>query len=182
LCQTIEQFKKRVGIEIVKLTSEILLLIGTDGVEVLAPFTREIFLLDIVVAGTSFCKEIDALEPRLLSEKVLRMIRRPQNKHDDLAIGIYIDQTRIGWVQQELNQVISRLMDAGKAFFCSIQSAKKINKWMKIDAKIYMEELMPLCGKLGLQSPPKTFLKSSSLNHSLQSYFRVHIYAYIPEQ
>lgn len=35
---------------IVKLTPELLALIGTGGVKAIAPFTREIFLLNIVVA------------------------------------------------------------------------------------------------------------------------------------
>ena len=28
---------------------------------------------------------------------------------------------KVGWVPRELNLVISRLMDAGKAFFCRIE-------------------------------------------------------------
>ena len=124
--------------EIVKLTPELLAFIGTGGVNAVAPFTREIFLLDIVVAGTSFCKEIEAFEPKLLPETKLKMIRHPKNEYDELAIGIYYNNTRIGWVPQDLNEVISRLMDAGKAFFCRIASVKRKNKWVKIDAKIYM--------------------------------------------
>lgn len=123
-----------------KLTPELLTLIGTGGVKAVAPFTREIFLLDIVVAGTSFCNEIERLEPELQPETVLKMIRHPKNEHDELAIGIYHNGTRIGWVPQELNEVISRLMDAGKAFFCRIEKTRKLNNWVKINAKIFMVE------------------------------------------
>ncbi len=125
---------------ITKLTPELLALIGTGGVKALTPFTREIFLLDIVVAGTTFCSEIDSLEPQMVAGTVLKMIRHPHNKHDELAIGIYLNEIRIGWVPRELNEVISRLMDAGKAFFCRIDSAKRKNNWLKINAKIYMVE------------------------------------------
>lgn len=125
---------------ITKLTPEMLAFIGSGGVDAVAPFTREIFLLDIVVAGTSFCKEIDELEPELIPETKLKMIRHPQNEYDELAIGFYFNGTRIGWVPQELNEVISRLMDAGKAFFCRIAETKRKNKWLKIDAKIFMVE------------------------------------------
>ena len=31
----------------------------------ISPFKQEIFLLDIIVAGTTFCKEIRALNPKL---------------------------------------------------------------------------------------------------------------------
>lgn len=125
---------------IAKLTPELLAFIGTGGVKSFAPFTREIFLLDIVVAGTSFCEEIDTLEPELIPETKLKMLRHPKNEYDELAIGIYYNESRIGWVPQEMNEVISRLMDAGKAFFCRITSTKRKNKWLKIDAKIYMVE------------------------------------------
>lgn len=49
-----------------------------------------------------------------------------------LAIGIYHNGICIGWVPQEINEMISRLMDAGKAFFCRITSAKRKNKWLKV--------------------------------------------------
>ena len=126
--------------EIVKLTPELLALIGSGGVDALAPFSREIYLLDIVVAGTTFCIEMDKLEPELLPETVLKMIRQPQNKHDELAIGIYFNSTRVGWVPMEHNEVISRLMDAGKAFFCRIESTKRKGNWVKVNVKIFMVE------------------------------------------
>lgn len=125
---------------IVKLSPELLALIGTGGVDAIAPFTREIYLLDIVVAGTTFCKQIDELEPQLQPEIVLKMIRHPKNEHDELAIGIYLDTARVGWVPMEHNEVISRLMDAGKAFFCRIQSAHRKGTWLQIKAKIFMVE------------------------------------------
>ena len=126
--------------EIIKLTPELLALIGTGGVDALAPFSREIYLLDIVVAGTSFCSNANELEPLLLPDTVLKMIRQPENEHDKLAIGIYLNNQRIGWVPMEHNVVISRLMDAGKAFFCRVEYTQLKANWLKIKAKIYMVE------------------------------------------
>ena len=125
---------------IVKLTPELLALIGSGGVDALAPFSREIYLLDIVVAGTTFCTEMDTIEPQLLPDTVLKMIRQPQNEHDELAIGIYFNSTRVGWVPMEHNEVISRLMDAGKAFFCRVEHTSKKGNWVKVKAKIFMVE------------------------------------------
>jgi len=125
---------------IVKLTPELLALIGSGGVDALAPFSREIYLLDIVVAGTTFCTEMDTIEPQLLPDTVLKMIRQPQNEHDKLAIGIYFNSTRVGWVPMEHNEVISRLMDAGKAFFCRVEHTSKKGSWVKVKAKIFMVE------------------------------------------
>lgn len=126
--------------EIIKVTPELLALIASGNAQTITPFTREIFLLDIVVAGTSFCKNIDDVTPSLTKGLVLRMQRDPANQYDENAIGIYYSDTRIGWVPAELNLIIARLMDAGKAFVCRIEDWKYVNQWVKINAKIYMVE------------------------------------------
>lgn len=126
--------------EIIKLSPEIAKIIATSGIAGLSTFSREIFLLDIVVAGTTFCKEIQEIERYLEPEMNLRMVRDPKNIYDKMAIAILYEKTRIGWVPKELNLIISRLMDAGKAFFCRIEKVERINKWIKINAKIIMVE------------------------------------------
>ena len=126
--------------QIIPLSPELLQLISQSGTNGIVPFSREIFLLDIVVSGTSFCKHIDEIEPQLEKDIVLKMYRDPKNEHDEHAIGIYFNDTRIGWVPQELNLIISRLMDAGKAFFCRVQKAERKGEWLRVKAKIYMVE------------------------------------------
>ncbi|MFA9392078.1 MAG: HIRAN domain-containing protein [Prolixibacteraceae bacterium] len=106
----------------------------------ITPFKQEIFLLEIVVAGTTHCKEIDSIELAIVPEKVLTMKREPTNEYDKFAIAIYCDQMRIGFVPSEMNMVCSRLMDAGKLFFCRVVSKEWKNKWLKIKANIYMLE------------------------------------------
>jgi hypothetical protein len=126
--------------DIIKLTPELLALLGTGTSVSLQPFSREIFLLDIVVAGTTYCPEIYDIEPKLLPNTILKMVRDPKNKYDAQAIGLYYGEIRIGWVPRELNLIISRLMDAGKAFFCRVVSVNDVNTWVKINAKLYMVE------------------------------------------
>ncbi len=126
---------------IVKLSPELLELISkSSGGNAIMPFTREIFLLDIVVAGTTYCKEIDEIESFLVAETVLKMQRDVKNEYDKNAIALYYNDIRIGWIPRELNLIISRLMDAGKAFFCRVNNAERKNKWLKVEAKIYMVE------------------------------------------
>lgn len=104
------------------------------------PFTQEIFLLEIVVAGTSHCKDLETIEDKIVPEKVLPMKREPNNKFDEFAIAVYCENIRIGFVPAEMNLVCSRLMDAGKLFFCRVVSSNRKNKWLKINANIYMVE------------------------------------------
>lgn len=125
---------------IVKLSPELLSIIGHGTEMSLQPFSREIFLLEITVAGTSYRDEIYDVEPLLKEGTVLRMIRQPDNEYDELAIAIYYEDTQIGWVPRRMNEVISRLMDAGKAFFCRVVSVKDIDAWVKVKGRIYMVE------------------------------------------
>ena len=106
----------------------------------IAPFTHEIFLLEIDIAGTTYCDDIEMVEHQIIAEKVLTMKREPANKFDEFAIAIYCENIRIGYVPAEMNLVCSRLMDAGKLFFCRVVSKKWINKWLMITANIYMVE------------------------------------------
>lgn len=78
--------------------------------------------MEIVVAGTSYCKEVETIEQNLVPEKVLSMKREPDNEYDEFAIAIYCDNIRIGFVPSELNMICSRLMDVGKLFFCRGES------------------------------------------------------------
>ena len=126
---------------IVKISPELLEMMGSKLPNSLQPFSREIFLLDIVVAGTTHCERIDEVYPHLEKDLVLRMQRQPENKHDANAIAIFYEKIRIGYVPRELNLIISRLMDAGKAFFCRIEYVELVDDyWVKISAKIYMVE------------------------------------------
>ena len=127
--------------QIAKISPEMLELMGSRLPNSLQPFSREIFLLDIVVAGTTHCKRIYKVYPELEKGQILRMQRHPKNRYDKNAIALYYDKVRIGWVPRELNLIISRLMDAGKAFFCRIEDVELVDDyWVKITAKIYMVE------------------------------------------
>jgi hypothetical protein len=116
-----------------------LALLSTDNV-LPKPFTQEIFLLEIVIAGTSHCKDIDKVESQIMPEKVLTMKREPQNEFDESAIAIYCESIKVGYVPAEMNLVCSRLMDAGKLFFCRVVDKKWQHNWLRINANIYMVE------------------------------------------
>ena len=126
--------------EIIPLSEELLALLGSGEINALGLPKHEIFLLDIVVAGTTFCPVVPALRAELLPETMLRMVRCPDNEHDRYAIAIYYKENRIGYVPRELNLVISRLMGAGKEFYARVVEVKQLNEWTRIAAKIFMVE------------------------------------------
>jgi hypothetical protein len=106
----------------------------------LLAFTQEIFLLEIDIAGTNHCKEIETVENQIVPEKMLNMKREPDNKFDEYAIAIYCEHVRVGYVPAKLNLVCSRLMDAGKLFFCRVVEKEWEMKWLRITANVYMVE------------------------------------------
>ena len=108
---------------IIPVTPGLLSLLSQSDASI-TPFRQEIFLLEIVIAGTTHCKEIATIEDKIIPEKVLVMKREPDNAYDEFAIAIYCDNLRIGFVPAEMNLVCSRLMDAGKLFFCRVVSSK----------------------------------------------------------
>lgn len=126
---------------IVKISPELLAMFAEQGGGGLVPFTREIFLLDISVAGTGYCEQIEDVYPKLEINTILQLRRDPDNPHDEFAIGILYEGIRIGWIPRKLNTVISRLMDAGKAFFCRVSSLhEEDDHWKNIECKVYMVE------------------------------------------
>ena len=123
---------------IVKLNPELLsLLVGGAGAG-LQPFAREIFVLNVFVAGTTYCENIDEVMDQVTPGVSLKLRRDPDNEVDEFAIGIYIGTTRIGWVPMKDNLVIARLMDAGKLFSCKVVRVEPHEKWPKINVSIYM--------------------------------------------
>ena len=105
------------------------------------PFTREIFLIATHVAGTSHVpvKEVGAA----LSEDDMLIFRRePDNEHDKLAIIIHdTDGHKLGYVPRDKNEILARLMDAGKLVFGKLVSKNWHGDWLKLGVKVFMREI-----------------------------------------
>lgn len=111
------------------------------GLSIPKPFSRDIFLFDSHVAGTSYIEGIEELETYLNIDDKLDFFREPDNPYDPQAIVIKnTDSVKIGYVPKADNLIFSRLMDAGKLLFGRISHKEMIGKWLKIDIKIYLHE------------------------------------------
>ena len=105
------------------------------------PFSRDIFLFDTIVAGTSHVEGIEELEPFLHEGDRLQFFREPDNPHDSAAIVIRtMEGVKIGYVPRADNIVFSRLMDAGKILFGVITSKTMRGTWLNMKIKIYLHE------------------------------------------
>ncbi|MBP6964639.1 MAG: HIRAN domain-containing protein [Armatimonadetes bacterium] len=111
---------------------------GEDGLAL--PFVQEIFLMECHVAGTSYL-DLEEVEESLSPTDLLLFKREPDNPYDELAILIF-DQTgnKLGYVPRAKNEVIARLMDAGKLLFGKLESKNWFDEWLKMDIRVYMRD------------------------------------------
>jgi len=115
---------------------------GKDGLPL--PFVKEVFLMDCHVAGTTHL-DLGQVEPGLILDGPLILKREPDNKYDQLAIQIFDEHgNRIGYVPQAKNEVIARLMDAGKLIFGKLIQKSwdgANNSWLRLQIKVYMRDM-----------------------------------------
>lgn len=114
---------------------------GNGALTIPEPFSRDIFLFDTFVAGTSYIEGMNELEPYLNIGDKLDFFREPDNPYDDKAIVIKTsDGVKIGYVPRIDNAVFSRLMDAGKLLFGKITQKEIVKKYVNIRINIYLHE------------------------------------------
>ena len=100
---------------------------------------KEILVLECLVAGTSF-RKLEAVEPELKSEVKLSCKREAGNEHDEFAIGLWFNNTKVGYIPRDKNEVVARLMDAGKTFFSVLQAKEWEGNWLRLDIKVYLKD------------------------------------------
>ncbi len=116
--------------------------ISNGASEIAMPFAREILLLECRVAGTSFRPEIADIEPDMEIGAKFRLQREPQNKFDESAIAIYDvrHNNHLGYVPQTKNEVLARLLDAGKQLSAKLIAKQWNDSWLKLDIEIFLHD------------------------------------------
>ena len=105
------------------------------------PFVQEVELLDCNIAGTTFLNLKD-IEPKLKKHQLLVLKREPKNNYDNKAILILTeDGQKLGYVPQEKNEILSRLMDAGKLLFGRLDEKNWVDRWLRLDIQVYLRDL-----------------------------------------
>ena len=105
------------------------------------PFGRDIFLLEIKVAGTHYIENMNDIEPSLHVGSRLDFFREPTNPHDSYAIVIQSPAgDKIGYISRRDNLVFARLMDGGKFLFGELKSKEWKGRWLKIKVDVYLRD------------------------------------------
>ena len=69
-------------------------LVGDQGSDLVLPkpYSRDIYLFDTYVAGTTFAPNMRELEPGLPVGARLSFVREPDNPYDEQAIRIFLNE------------------------------------------------------------------------------------------
>jgi hypothetical protein len=105
------------------------------------PFGQQIFLVEAHIAGTTHIGDIDDIEPRLVDGLKLKFSREKGNEYDPNAIKVEDDNgQKLGYIPRDKNEILSRLMDAGKLIYGTVYKKERLGKWLKITIKIYLSD------------------------------------------
>lgn len=105
--------------------------------EVIKPLTKEIYLFDSYIAGTTHLEDQSVLDT--VEEGDSLKLMREDNKFDAKAILIFTQENKkLGYVPEQDNLIFSRLMDAGKLLSAKIDSIELRGTFHRIRISIYL--------------------------------------------
>lgn len=123
---------------------ELAMLMGKpgEGPTLPVPFARSICLCeDMLVAGTSHIGGIDDIVACLEEGARLRFRRAMDNLHDTWAVEVYdLQDRRMGFLPASSNEMIARMMDAGKCVYGTFAYASKRGAWNRIHMEVYLDD------------------------------------------
>lgn len=114
---------------------------GSNGLDDIKPFQKDIYLFSTHIAGTSHVDNILELEPTIIENLKVNFFREPNNKYDSKAIVIK-DQNnnKLGYVPKDKNEIISRLMDSGKMIFGKVTRKELKGKYLDIKIDVFFKD------------------------------------------
>jgi hypothetical protein len=122
-------------------TNIVAILKETGKIDISRPFGQKIYLIDTWIAGTTHVLKIKEIEPVLEIGMRLNFFREIDNKHDPLAIVVKDNLgNKLGYVPRAKNEILARLMDAGKLLYGEIHSKEFVGSWLKITMKIWLND------------------------------------------
>lgn len=106
-----------------------------DMTQVLKPLTKEIYLFDTYIAGTSHIDDQSIFKTLKFGDTLI--LRREDNKFDDKAILVLTEQkTKLGYIPEKDNLIFARLMDAGKMLTARVQNIQEYIGFTQINIRI----------------------------------------------
>lgn len=123
---------------LIKVNSGLLAALNSGAISI-DVMPKEILVLESIVAGTSF-RKLGKVEKQLQSQVKLTLKREADNEYDEFAIALYFEKEKIGFIPKTKNEVIARLMDAGKQFYALLEAKEWEGNWLRLDIKVYLKD------------------------------------------
>lgn len=128
---------------IIKINNEniVNILNNTNGLDIGRPFSKDILLIEVHIAGTSHIDNMYKLEVNLNEGTEVKFFREPSNKYDEKAIVVKDNEgNKLGYIPKDKNEILSRLMDAGKLIYGKVKNKEKVGEWVKIEMEVYLKD------------------------------------------
>ena len=105
------------------------------------PFGQEVFLKECHVAGTLHVDDVLYKTKSIGVGASLVLRREPMNGYDKMAIRVETPAgERIGWVPKRHNDVLARLMDAGKLLVAKVVRKELEDHWLNMRIEIFLKD------------------------------------------
>ncbi|MDR3258829.1 MAG: HIRAN domain-containing protein [Fusobacteriaceae bacterium] len=123
------------------MTNIISIINSKNSIDLTKPFSQEIFLLSVYIAGTTHIKNLTDLEKNITKGNKINFYREPENIFDPRAIVVKDgDGNKLGYIPKDKNDILARLMDAGKLLYGIVKEKNKVGKWTKIQVEIFLSD------------------------------------------
>ena len=107
-----------------------------------APFSQAVLLAEHArIAGMSHHGEAVDLDAQLEVGTRLELRRDPTSTLDPWTIRILAPGGRqVGFMPADINEVLARLMDAGKRLYAVVDETDETDTWLKIYVKVFLDD------------------------------------------
>lgn len=92
-------------------------------------FSKDILVLDCIVAGTSF-RDVKKVEDQLNNQVKVELKREVKNEFDNFAVAIYFQRNKIGYFPRTKNEVVA-VISRWQEFLCQNKSERVGGKLVK---------------------------------------------------
>jgi hypothetical protein len=105
-----------------------------------ATVTRGVAVRPRAPLPSAWLESLDSTRPVANLQLALR--REPGNPHDALAIRVQrSDGTLLGYIPRSRNEVLARLMDAGKLIVARLETKEWQGWWLRLEIKVVLREV-----------------------------------------
>lgn len=114
---------------------------SNQGIDFPKPYVNDIFLIKVHIAGTSYIQNMDSIVEKLYVGLKVKFFREADNKYDELAILVKDElDNKLGYIPRDKNEILARLMDAGKLIYGEVVKIDEVDGWHKIDMKVMLKD------------------------------------------